>query len=154
MNVTFASCFRHVSLLVATILFATSCGDGGSDQSDAEDVAVCFGKAYFNYEFKNASQYCTPESERWLKFAASNVTEKDVEVLRGMDTGAEVESSDVNYADDDSTATVCVTVHDVMMRDTIGGDGHVVDEAHYIIPLVKQGDIWLVKMEGLLRNGM
>lgn len=140
------------ALLIACFPFVLLGCSGKSGESDALIVAESFGKAYFNYDFKSALQYCTPESEKWLRFAASNIYEADVDMLRAMDSGAKVEGVDVVYADDDSTAMAIVEVEGMMVRDTVGRAGHVEKEGKYCIPVVKRQGAWRVKMVGLLRS--
>lgn len=140
---------------VVTLLLAAICGCSGerSRQNDAAAVAEDFGRAYFNYDFEQARGYCTAESERWLSFAASNVYEADVEVLRGMEKGAEVVAEAADYADDDSTATVVLNVSGAMQRDTIGRSGRVAASGTYRLSLVKRDGRWLVRMASLPRSG-
>lgn len=144
------------SLCVAALLSfaAVLSGCGEEEGSEAEDVAKAFGEAYFNYDFTTAATLATPESGRWLRFAASNVYEADVKVLRGMDEGAKVDVDDVVYCSDDTTAVATLSVSGAMVRDTIGVAGHVdKDKRTYTFRLVKRGERWLVRMEDLPRSG-
>jgi len=144
--------YCRFALLITCFAFVLFGCNGKSGETDAIIVAENFGKAYFNYDFRSALQYCTPESEKWLRFAASNVYVTDVEMLRAMDSGAKVEGVDVVHADDDSTAMAIVEVRDFMVRDTVGHAGHIEKEGRYCIPIVKRQDAWLVKMASLLRS--
>lgn len=142
-----------LALAVACVsLLQQGCGSGPSD-GDAETVAESFAEAYFNYHFDEAAVCCTPESRRWLSFAASNVYEADLEVLRGMERGAEVEVVSVDYGPADSVAVADVVVRGAMVRDTIGRAGRVSGEERYSLGMVLRGERWLVRMEGLPRSG-
>jgi len=153
-NVKTALRFRRKGIAITLFLSAVfGCSDGQSDQLDAAVVAERFGVAYFNYDFEQALQYCTAESERWLSFAASNVYEADLQVLRGMEKGAEVEAEPADYAADDSTATVVLNVSGAMVRDTIGRSGRIVGDGTYSLSLVKREGRWLVRMASLPRSG-
>lgn len=146
---------RLYLLLTTSLLIsvATAC-DGGDDVAEADDVAKAFSEAYFNYDFNTAATFCTSESERWLRFAASNVYEADVKVLRNMSDGAKVEVDDIVYYSDDTTAVAKVNVTGAMVRDTVGVAGHVDGETRsYTLRLVKRGGRWLVRMEALPRSG-
>lgn len=141
------------ALVLAGFSFIVPTACGGDKQPDAVEVADSFARAYFNYDFNKAFSYATPESRRWLSFAASNVYKADVDTLRQMAYGAEVETGDADYADDDSTATVWVNVTGAMVRDTIGAAGHVDNGTRrYALALVNRRGRWLVKMEDLPRS--
>lgn len=138
--------------LACVSLLPQGCGFGGGDDG-AEAVAERFAIAYFNYHFDEASLCCTPESRRWLSFAASNVYEADLDVLRGMASGAEVEVLSVDYGDADSVAVASVVVRGAMVRDTIGRAGRVSAEESYRLGMVCRDGRWYVRMEGLPRSG-
>lgn len=140
---------RNIMIGLA-LLAVAGCG-GDSDGGDVCEVAEGFGRAYFNYDFDSAKKYCTAESERWLRFAASNVYEADVEALRAMENGAEVETDDYETTTD-TTATVWLTVSGFLERDTIGHAGHVSDKGRFAVPMVRRGETWKVRMAGLPRN--
>lgn len=144
---------RNLATLTALSLSVFGCSGERSRQNDAAAVAEQFGRAYFNYDFEQARQYCTAESERWLRFAASNVYEADVDVLRGMEKGAEVVAEPADYADDDSTATVVLNVGGAMVRDTIGRGGRVAGNGAYRLSMVMRDGRWLVRMASLPRSG-
>lgn len=133
------------------MVLLTGCMGGINDDGDAESVAESFAKDYFNYNLKEAQLFCTPESERWIRFAASNIYEADVERLRGMDSGADVELIGVDYTSD-TTAVAVLRVDGALVRDTIGSAGHVVDKSEYRLTLVKRGERWLVRMASLPRS--
>lgn len=147
---------RHIiSLLVCPfLLLATGfgCGSGNSDRDKAEAAASSFAQAYFNYNFDEAAKYCTQDSRRWLSFAASNIYEADIEVLRNMDTGATAEVTDMDFSDDDSTAVATVEVANFMQRDTIGKAGRVIDAAVFALTLVRRDGVWKVRMASLPRS--
>lgn len=138
-------------MFIAQLL--TDCGSSSNsnDENIKNDVKA-FANAYFNYEFTKAAKYCTPESERWLKYASSNIHEADVEVLRNADEGASVEINDIYYHDDDTTGTASIAVHHYMRIDTIGNAGHIIKEAVYKLQLVIRNGKWLIKMEDLPRS--
>ena len=109
--------------------FMLGCDDtAGEGQEVAERVATAWGQAYFNYDFQRAAKYVTSESNRWLSFAASNIYQSDVDLLREQEEGVSVEVDD--YCElDDSTAEVILTVRNFLQRDTIGRAGRFIDES-------------------------
>ena len=56
-------------LLAGMSLVAVACGDG-DERDKAEAAAKAFAEAYFNYDIAKAAQFCTDDSQRWLRFAA------------------------------------------------------------------------------------
>ena len=56
-----------------------------SAEEKAMNRVAAFADAYFNYDFGEALKMVTPESEKWLRFAASNVTQGDVDLLNAQD---------------------------------------------------------------------
>lgn len=140
---------RSLLLLFPTLLLLAACGQPEAGQQ-AQAAADKFAAAYFNYDFPTALTLCTPESQKWLRFAASNVYEADLEVLRSMDEGAEVEPSEVESLGD-TVATVSVAVSHYMQRDTIGRPGHVTEGQTYHLRLVKRSGQWLVSLDGIPR---
>lgn len=139
-------------LLAGMSLVAVACGDG-DERDKAEAAAKAFAEAYFNYDIAKAAQFCTDDSQRWLRFAASNVYGADLEVLRGMEAGATVDIDDIDMADGDSMAVATVRVGGYMQRDTIGKAGRVVADGEFRLGLVRGGGEWKVRMEALPRSG-
>ena len=71
-----------VFFLFCTAFLMTGCSLVLTDDNEAMDVAARWAEAYFNYDFHEAEQYVTPESGRWLRFAASNTTEHDLQLAQ------------------------------------------------------------------------
>lgn len=141
------------SLLFALLMFCLSCqGDFASRESKLESCADSFANHYFNYHFDDALRFCTPESGRWLQYAATNVHEADVEVLKTQKEGAGIVVGNIEMADDDSTALVEIQVSNYLQMDTIGTRGHIVQQATFRLPAVYREKQWKIRMEGLPRN--
>ncbi|MBR0049078.1 MAG: hypothetical protein IJP74_07165 [Prevotella sp.] len=138
--------------VVIAMTFMLGCDDtAGEGQEVAERVATAWGQAYFNYDFQRAAKYVTSESNRWLSFAASNIYQSDVDLLREQEEGVSVEVDD--YCElDDSTAEVILTVRNFLQRDTIGRAGRFIDEAGYRVTVVRREGRSMVRMEGLPRS--
>ena len=123
--------------IMVMALFTTivSCTIADTIRPSAEgDVAEKFANEYFNLRYKNAAQYCTKESEKFLKFAASQISNDDLAVLK------------------DAESEVTVKVSNYFEADTIGKTGRIVDEGLFKLSLVKENKKWKVRMEGLPRN--
>ena len=123
-------------------------GIGGAHGMPAEG----FADKYFNYDLAGAAGLCTPESGKWIAFAASNVTQEDVDMLNAREESAECSAETVELTGD-STATAECRVENFLRPDTLGRPAEMTGEAVYAISLVKRNGRWLVKMEGLPQSG-
>ena len=132
--------------LLATLLM-TGCAD---NNSEAEHVARQWGEAYFNYDFKHALDFVTPESERWLRFAASNITQADLEALQA--NGQATVELDGYYAGSDTTGTAYFNVSNWLCPDSIGRAGSRQEQASFQVSMVNRDGRWMVRMEGLPRS--
>lgn len=149
-----ASLYSLLTACVATIwLLAGTAGcHGQQEDEDPESVADSFADAYFNYDYVRAMRYSTPESSRWIQFAASNIYQADIDALRAMETGATAKTTDINDGDTDSTLVATVQVDGYLLRDTIGKAGRVVDGLEFKLPMVKRQGKWLVHLDRQIRG--
>lgn len=144
-------------LFTATLFMATfelclsGCDVHKGSESQLKETADSFAVHYYNWHFGKAAPYCTPESERWLKFAATNVRPADIDSLRNKAWDAEVEVGDVDFDDNDSTANVDIVVKDFLQMDTLGQAARPHKEATFRIPMVVRGEKWLVNLSCLPR---
>ncbi len=120
----------------------------GSEEQLKTDVDS-FATYYYNWHFSQAAKYCTPESERWLRYAASNVHEADIELLRQKEEDATFEIKDIDFGDDEVTANVVVTVCNFLQMDTIGQAAHLVEQADFHLPMELSQGKWKVKLDKL-----
>jgi len=141
-----------LSTIAACLLFAACNSDGRKDYKDIRKTADSFADAYFNYDFKSACNHCTVESEKWLHFAASNVIDEDIELLRAEREGATHEVIDVNCVTDTS-AMVSLTVRNFLKRDTLGRPGYIMDNDFFVIKLVRRSEKWLVDARSIAQAG-
>ncbi len=133
---------------IATALYAlTSCQQHEGSEDQLKNEVDSFAISYFNWHFPKAVKYCTASSEPWLRYAASNVHKADIELLRNKAEDATIEVNDIEFGDDEVTASVNVTVHNFLQMDTIGQEAHLVNEAHFLLPMAMENDIWKVKLE-------
>ena len=139
--------------LSCLLCIAAGEGQEGSGKTDVEKVAATFSDAYFNYDFKRAEKYITPESRQWLYFAASNVSQATLDVLNQL---GEEEQPTVFVGGteviDDSTQAVSVSIRNIVDTDSIGQPPTLRDEETFRLTLVNREDNWMVKMEGLPRS--
>ena len=140
---------RKAIVIVLTVLVA-GCSMIQSDDNEATKAAVAWGKAFFNCNFHEAEEYCTPESQRWLQFAASNTTQHDLDLLARQ--GAAVEATDYFPEATDTLRIVELRVSHALKPSAPGAEAQQVDEAFYHIIVVNRSGSWQVRMEGLPRS--
>ena len=145
---------KMYGLGLSCLLCMAACeGQNSSERTVAEKVTAAFSDAYFNYDFKRAEEYITPESRQWLHFAASNVRQETLDVLNQLgDEELPTVILGGTEAIDDSTQRVSVTVRNIVDADSIGQPASVSDEATFRLTLVNREGNWKVKMEGLPRS--
>ena len=129
-------------ILSSTSMMLLSCGSDKKEQ--VNDVAEAFAKEYFNWHYCEAMPYVTAESSEQMKFLASNVTEDDVQLLRSMESGAEIKIEECNIADGDSVAYVNVTIENFCHADTIGRAASLHESANATLMLKHRDDKWQV----------
>ena len=139
------------SLFLCVLL--ASCQPGNSGTTDADNALNKWAEAYFNFEYKEAMEYMTPESAKWIRFAASNITEKDVEFIRNQTQKTVIHITDRQTAVSDSLYNATIHVTNFIQLGIGDGGNQVIDEADFDIQMVKRDGDWLVKMEGLPRSG-
>ena len=143
---------KRVLLFAFTLLLCVSCDQAEKDPDAmvVERVAA-FASAYFNYDFEKALKLVTPDSEKWLHYAASNVTQEDVDLLNAQETAATAEAEGYERLND-STLVVTLTVRDFLTKDSLEGVGRIAEEAQFRMVAIRQGNSCLVRMEGLPRS--
>ena len=137
-------------LIFAMVLSLTACNLTNREDTLATDVAVQWGEAFFNCNYHAAQALSTPESRRWLQFAASNTTQQDLDLLKQH--AAEVEATDYFPAANDTLRVVQLVVRNNLSPAVNGGAPLQVDEALFSVTVVKRNDQWLVRMASLPRS--
>jgi hypothetical protein len=137
-----------VFFLFCTAFLMTGCSLVMTDDNEAMDVAARWAEAYFNYDFHEAEQFVTPESERWLRFAASNTTEHDLQLVQ-EDGEAIVDVDDFFTEANDTLRIVQLRVRNFVSATLPADSAHRVEEALFNITTVLRDGKWKVRMEGL-----
>lgn len=141
------------SAILASIFVASSTLAGcqpheGSEEQLKEDIDS-FATYYYNWHFEKASRYCTPESEKWLRFEASNVHQADINLLNNKMEDATIDINDINFHDDEVTADIHLDVSNFLQMDTLGTEAHLVSKASFVIPMAIQEGKWKVALKGI-----
>lgn len=143
---TFRACWL---ILFAIFLF------GCSHSRNKQRIKECtdgFATYYFNYQFDKAEPFCTTDSKKWLQYAASQVHQADVDLLRSLDEGASHHIEEISFQKDDSVATVRLVVNNFVRMDSIGTAGHLTKEAEVELKIVQAGETWRVKLSDFPRT--
>lgn len=133
-------------IILVMVLGGSACSGDNKDQ--LESTVDSFSMAYFNWRFPAALKYCTPQSRKWLVFAASQVNESDVEALCNKQEGADCKIDDMDFSDD-STATVSVVVSNFLAMDTIGHVPETKVEKTFRFHAVERQGMWKIQLDGL-----
>ena len=121
--------------------------DNNSPESVDKPLSA-WAEAYFNFDYKEALEYMTPESEKWIRFTATNITQQDIDFIKEQGKTPRIEILNRHILADDTTCTASIRVSDFVQLGFVGKDNKVVDQAEYQITLVKHNGEWLVRMEG------
>lgn len=121
--------------------------EGSEDQLKAD--VDSFATLYFNWHFPQTFKYCTPQSEKWLRYAASNVHQADVDALREKADDATIEIQDIDFGDDEVTATVHVNVAHFLQMDTIGKAARLIDQATFQLHMEIHEGKWKINLNTL-----
>ena len=125
-----------------------SCNMIGSNDDAAMEVAVCWADAYFNCDYAEAQKLSTAESEQWLRFAASNTSERDLQLLH--ERPAIVESHQYYTVANDTMCVVELQVNNCLAPTAPGEDARQEEASGtYLLTVVKRNGNWKVRMEGL-----
>jgi hypothetical protein len=137
-------------LLMGIIAVLTGCSLTHTDDDAATDAAEQWAWAFFNCDFHEASQYCTPESNQWLRFAASNITEEDLKRLQEKEL--EVTPTDYFPEANDTMRVVELKVKNFLKPTAVGTPSTIQEEGCFHVCVVNRDGKWLVRMAGLPRS--
>ena len=139
---------KRLRLLFMAALLA-GCGLVDDGNRAAREVALEWADAYFNCDFHQAEEYITPEGGKWLRFAASNITEQQLQLLQQHEVKVEADMSD--YVND-TMQVVTLKVNNYLAPTPLGEEPTIKEQGTFRITLVKRDNKWKVRMEGLPRN--
>ena len=122
-------------------------------KSDAEKALISWANAYFNFNYEKAMQHTTPESEKWIRLAASNITEQDVSFIREQNPPTQIEILNHQQTENDTVCNTYIRVSKFIQLGLLPQDNRVIDQAIFHIQLVNRSNEWLVRMEGLPQSG-
>lgn len=139
---------RQLFLLLSAVMM-TGCTLGFEGDNAALDVATDWAEAYFNCDYHEAADYATAESERWLRFAASNTTEQDLQTIQGKATAT---ADDYFTVANDTLRIVTLHVKNFLKPAAAGSTAQLQEDGTFLVTVVKRNGKWKVRMEGLPRS--
>ena len=81
---------KTIIMAIATFITMLFSCQTDKNEEEAEAVALNFATNYFGCHYIEASHLCTPESEQWIKFVATNVSDSDLAVLNAGNNGPNI----------------------------------------------------------------
>ena len=129
--------------LLAGVLLTASCSY--REEKAVEQSVVGFAQNYFNLRYQKALNACTPESEKWVRFKATNITQEDVDVYNSKRDTAECDVESIDL--DDDKATAIVEVRNFLNCDSIGKPATICPNAKFRFELKKQDEKWMVDVQ-------
>ena len=135
------------TLVLALSLLLAACDMIQNDDNETTSTAVQWGEAFFNCDYHAAEALCTPESRRWLQFAASNTTQQDLDLLKQH--AAQVEATDFFPEANDTLRVVELVVCNSVKPTVAGEEPSQIDKAVFHTTVVKRNGSWLVRMASL-----
>ena len=137
--------------IVGCVLIGLCACTDHKNEEQLRNTASAFVQTYFNWQFNDALAHCTPSSQRWISYAASQVKQDDVEKLRSAEQGAKSEIMKIHYEEGDSVASVVMKVENFLSMDSLDAVGHFVESATYTLQLVQLNKQWKVRLTKLPR---
>jgi hypothetical protein len=99
--------------------------------------------------FEKAARFCTPESKVWLRYAASNVHPADIELLKAKNEDAHIEIGDIDFKEDEVSATVNLEITNFLQMDTIGKEARLINKSKLTLPMTIHNGKWKVELKQL-----
>ena len=137
-------------LILSLTLALTACNMMQNDDDQATAIAIEWGEAFFNCDYHAAEALSTPDSRRWLQFAASNTTQQDLDLLKQH--AAEVEATDFFPEVNDTLRVVELAVRNSVKPTIAGEQPSQIEKAMFRTTVVKRNGSWLVRMASLPRS--
>lgn len=146
---------KHIGALMAIagclVPILSGCQPHEGSEKQLLETVDSFATNYYNWHFEKALKYCTPESEQWLRFAASNVHPADIDLLHAKQEDATVSIEDVDYHEDEVSASIHLQVDNFLQMDTIGKAAHPIKTGTFVLQMKIHDGRWKVDLykEGL-----
>lgn len=142
-----------ILLLFGAVLGVFSCRDSVTEEDIVAGRAAGFARLYFNFRYVDALDFATPSSRRVLEFRATNMSQKIIDSLQNITDTPTVWVEDARILPDGG-AECRVCVDNEIVVDSIDGLPFIRNgRSEYTFALVKEDNLWKIRMEGLPQSG-
>lgn len=135
--------------LIALILIIPSCRSTNNESKEIREIVDSFAICYFNWQYEKATKYCTQSSKKWLEFAASQVNNQDIEILRNQQDEPTIKLISIDYNELEQIATVQISANNFVESHGFGECPTKRENAIFNLKIVKEENKWKIKMEAL-----
>lgn len=132
----------YIVLITFGVTFCFSCSFASTDEEKALAVADSFATQYFTWHFPSAMKFADEHGKRWLRFMSSNVHDADLDEISKATVLPSFELEGPEIADD--TAKIGVSLHNVILMDSLGSRAHMQKDAERTLTLIKKQGKWLI----------
>ena len=137
------------TLLLATIIsFISSC-QRISNSNDMTIVADSFATNFYNWRLEKAFKYCTAESKTQISYLASNISEKDIELINKRNEDASIEITNTEMQEGGVKARISMKIYNSFKMKDINSDVQLNKERDVTINLIKTNGGWKVDLTTL-----
>ena len=141
----------RIASMAALVVLAAGCDNvqmnnvSSEDEDKIETIAEDFADSYFNWQYRKAADMATPESGKWLRMAATQITEADVKAFKEQ---AENVGIDLNSIDQtsDTTAVAEYQLENLMVKDLLSESPRLVADTTIRVNLVRRNGKWLADL--------
>ena len=137
------------TLLLATIIsFISSC-QRISNSNDMTIIADSFATNFYNWRLEKAFKYCTAESKTQISYLASNISEKDIELINKRNEDASIEITNTEMLEGGLKAKISMKIYNSFKMKDINSDVQLNKERDVTINLIKTNEGWKVDLTTL-----
>lgn len=140
--------FSATLLLTTIISFISSC-QRISNSNDMTIVADSFATNFYNWRLEKAFKYCTAESKTQISYLASNISEKDIELINKRNEDASIEITNTEMQDGGIKARISMKIYNSFKMKDINSDVQLNKERDVTINLIKTNEGWKVNLTTL-----
>ncbi len=140
--------YAVILLFVITINLTSSC-QRISNSNDITIVADSFATNFYNWRLEKALKYCTAESKTQISFLASNISEKDIELINQRNEDASIEITNTGMLEEGIKARISMKIYNSFKMKDINSDIQLNKERDVTINLIKTNEGWKVDLTTL-----
>lgn len=130
------------------LLAITAACTTDKEKQAIEDTATQFAASYFGCHYDKAMKLCDEESRKWIVFTATNVTDRDLEILNSSSDEPCFNIKDINI-DNDTAATVVVEANNYLNISAIDTVATMSKAGTYTLRLRHTADGWRVALRAV-----